>query len=156
MLEELRYAANWSAGQSTPLFSDKDLVGMSTRYPAQLAGLEDKIGSLAPGFYADILVLQSNEKNPYSAIVHARPSEVRLVVIGGEPVYGNPELMKDLVPKDQLQILAVCNERQSLYFGSETKLQGKIPETWNHVQDRLEQALHEWGTHLAPLAECPN
>ena len=156
MLEELRYAAIWNAGQAAAVFSNKELVRMTTQYPAQLAGLEDKIGSLAPGFYADVLVLQSNEKDAYAAIVHARPSDVELVIIGGDPVYGNPELMKGLVPKDQLEILAVCKVRQSFYFGSETRLQGTTPETWNHVRDRLEEGLQEWGTYLAPLDECPN
>jgi 5-methylthioadenosine/S-adenosylhomocysteine deaminase len=158
MLEELRYAANWNAGRPTPVFSNKELVRMATQYPAQLAGLEDKIGSLAAGFYADVLVLRSNQQDAYSSIVHAAPSDVELVIIGGEPVYGNPELMKELLPKDkgQLENLTVCKVRQALGFESEARLQGVIPEAWNHMRDRLDEGLQEWGTHLAPLDECPN
>lgn len=156
MLEELRFAANWNAGRPTPVFSNKDLVRMTTQYPAQLAGLADKIGSLAPGLYADLLVLQNGGQETYSAIVHAKLSDVELVIIGGEPVYGNPELMRKLIPKDQLEILTVCKSHQALNFESETRLQGTTLEPWNHTRDRLDEGLQQWGTHLASLDECPN
>lgn len=156
MLEELGFAANWNAGRPTPVFSNKELVRMTTQYPAQLGGLEDKIGSLAPGLYADILVLRSSGQEAYSAIVHAKPSDVELVIIGGEPVYGNPELMRALVPKHQLEILTICTIHKALDFESETRLQGTTPEPWNHIRDRLNEGLQEWGTLLAPLDKCPN
>jgi len=156
MLEELRFAANWNAGRAKPVFSSKELVRMTTQYPAQLAGLEDQIGSLAPGLYADILVLQSGGQEAYSAIVHAKLSDVAVVIIGGEPVYGNPELMRKLAPKDKLESLTVCKGHQALSFESETRLQGATAEPWNHTRDRLEEVLQQWGTHLAPLEECPN
>ena len=158
MLGELRYAAKWNAGQPTPVFSNKELVRMATQNPAHLAGVEDKVGSLAPGYYADILVLHGNENenDGYTTIVHATPSDVELVIIGGEPVYGKPEMMKELVPKHQLETIAICKVPKAVDFESEIRLQGTTPEPWNRTQNRLDEALQEWGTHLAPLDECPN
>lgn len=155
-LEELTYAATWNKGQFPPVFSNKELVRMTTQVPAQLAGLEDKIGEIAPGKYADVIVLRKKEVDPYDAIVHANPPDVELVIIDGGPVYGNPGLMKKLLPHEPLEMPAVCGVEKAIYFGSEAKTQGITPKSWKETTRVLDSALKEWGTSLAPLARCAN
>lgn len=53
MIQELKYAAAWNAKHTPKIFEDAELVRMATLYPAQLAGLSDKIGTLTRGRYAD-------------------------------------------------------------------------------------------------------
>ena len=155
-LAELNYATTWNEGQLPPVFSNKELVRMATQYPAQLAGLDDKIGVIAAGKYADVVVLKRKENDPYAAIVHAGPPDVELVIIDGGPVYGNPALMKKLLRKEPLEMLEVCGAEKAIYFGSEAKMQGITPKPWKETTRVLDTALKEWGTSLAPLAECAN
>lgn len=156
MLEELTFAATWNSGQTPRVLTNVQIVEMATEYPAQLAGLGDKIGRLATGYYADLVVLKKKEKDAYEAVVHASSEDVELVVVNGEPVYGTPEAMRNLLPGRQLDTLTVCGIPKAIYFGSETKLQGTTPKSWKQTVDGLNSALSEWGSRLAPLSECQN
>jgi hypothetical protein len=127
---------------------------MAPQYPAQLAGLDDKIGTLAADKYADILVLKKKEKDAYDSIVHANPPDVELVVIGGQAVYGNPGAMKKLLPHEHLEEFVVCGVEKAISFESEAKPQGLTPKPWKETTQALDAALREWGSSLAPLAEC--
>jgi 5-methylthioadenosine/S-adenosylhomocysteine deaminase len=156
MIEELEYAATWLASQSPPLFksdSDKELVKMATLYPAQLARVDKEIGSLSPGLYADLLLIRKDSDDPYQALLHATPNQVRLVVIGGVPVYGDPDLMKKLLPGRLLETVVVCGQSKALYI---EPING-IPETqksFKQISEELESKLSAWGTSLAELAPC--
>ncbi len=154
LLEELTYATAWNEGQAAPIFSNKELVRMATQYPAQLAGLDDKIGVIAAEKYADVIVLKRKEKDAYDAIVHANPPDVELVIIDGRPVYGNPKAMKKLLPHEKLELFPVCGTEKAISFESEAKTQGGPPKAWAETTRVLDSALREWGSSLAPLAEC--
>ena len=60
--------------------------------------VEDKIGAIRKGLYADLLVIRSKGKDPYQALLHSDPTDVRLVIVGGAPLYGDPDLMTRLLP----------------------------------------------------------
>lgn len=153
MLEELKYAATWNAAQYPPVFSANELANMATAIPAQLAAADKQIGSLARGMYADLLLIRRKETDPYQALVQAAPADVRLVVIGGVPVYGDPDLMEKLLPGGHLERLAVCGAPKLLHLVP----QSGIPETaktFRQISDQLESKLAEWGTSLAELAPC--
>jgi len=155
MLQELKYAATWNAGQSPPVFTDAELVQMATVNPAQLARVDTMIGSLKPQHFADLLVVKSRETDAYRALLHASPSDVRLVIIGGIPAYGDQELLEKL-PAGQLEALQVCGASKVLNFESESALQGSSPKTWKQTTEDLRHALNEGGLPLAQLTECPN
>jgi 5-methylthioadenosine/S-adenosylhomocysteine deaminase len=156
MLEELTYATTWNAGQPVAIFSNKELVRMATQYPAQLAGLDDKIGAIAAGKYADVIVLKRKEMDAYDAIGHANAQDVELVIIDGRVVYGNPSAMKKLMAHEKLELFSVCGTEKAISFESEAKAQGVSPKTWTETTRVLGAALREWGSTLAPLAECGN
>jgi cytosine/adenosine deaminase-related metal-dependent hydrolase len=156
MLQELLFAKTWSLGQAAPPLSSKELVRMATEYPAQLAGLAGNIGILKAERYADILVLQKKDSDPYDSIVHSNPEDVALVVIDGAPVYGNPELLKTLLPSEKLETLLVCGVEKGISFASESKLQEKAAKTWKQTTEELSLALRAWGTSLGPIADCVN
>jgi 5-methylthioadenosine/S-adenosylhomocysteine deaminase len=156
MLQELKYAATWNAGQSPPVFTDAELVQMATINPAKLAKLDAMIGSLTPNHFADLLVIKSRETDAYRALLHANPGDVALVVIGGMPVYGDSELMEKLAPLAELETLQVCGVPKALDFQSEKLLQGSNPKSWKQTTQDLNRALNEWGETLAHLTECPN
>jgi 5-methylthioadenosine/S-adenosylhomocysteine deaminase len=153
MLEELKYASTWNAAQYPQVFQNRDLVEMATQTPAQLGAAGDKIGTLAKGMYADLLLIRKNGTDAYQALLQANPADVRLVVIGGVPVYGDRELMEKLLPGRPLEELTVCGAPKRLYI----QPQPGIPETqksFRQISAELETALAAWGTSLAELAAC--
>ena len=156
VLQELKYATTWNAGQNPKIFTDAELVQMVTLIPAQLAKLDDKIGSLQAGYYADLLVVRSAEKDAYRALLHASPADVRLVTVGGSPVYGDDELMQKLAPHGQLQTLQVCDVAKSLDFETEVTAQGVAPTAWKQTMDDLTHELTRWDLPPPILTPCPN
>jgi 5-methylthioadenosine/S-adenosylhomocysteine deaminase len=153
MVEELKYAATWNASQTPPIFTDAELVAMATTIPAQLAGAETQIGTLAKDLYADLLLIRKNGTNPYQALLHSSPADVRLVVIGGVPIYGDRDLMERLLPGHHLETISVCGKSKTLFI----EFQKGIPETqksFQQITSELESKLEEWGVSVAQLATC--
>ena len=156
ILEELNYAAAWNAAQSPRVFTDAELVKMVTINPATLARLPDKIGSLQPDHFADLLVVRSQEKDGYRALLHASPTDIALVIIGGSPVYGDAEFMQQLAAPGHLEPLTVCGTTKVIDFDTEKSPMGKQQrKSWKATVDALTEALKPF--HLSPsdLIPCP-
>jgi 5-methylthioadenosine/S-adenosylhomocysteine deaminase len=156
MLEELKYAKGWNARQNPRVFEDADLVKMATIYPAQPAGLGDKIGSLWRGYFANLLVLRRKGAEPYAALLHGTPLDVRLVVVGGKPVYGDRDLMEKLLPGALLEPVSFCrkDEQKVLYLGIDATA-SPLRKTWKETTEQLDRALHQWNIRLAELVRIP-
>jgi cytosine/adenosine deaminase-related metal-dependent hydrolase len=154
VLEELNYAATWDAGHNPRIFTDAELVKMVTAYPAELAKLNDKIGTLEQHHLADLLIIQSEKTDAYHALVTANPSDVRLVVIGGDPVYGDEDLMRGLQPDGEFQPVQFCKTTKFLNLQSEKLLQSKPPKPWKDTVAVLRKTLQASGLSLAELTPC--
>ena len=153
LLEELKYAATWNASQFPPVFSNADLVNMATSIPAQLAGADTQSGRRAHGLYADLVVLKKTGSDPYLALLHASPGDIRLVMIGGVPVYGDPDLMDRLLNRHKLEPITVCGKQKALYI----EPQKGIPETqktFKEISEELAAKVEAWGASLSVLAPC--
>jgi hypothetical protein len=87
LLEELRIAS-----EQAPLTS-KALQSIVTRDAARLLRLTDY--GLVRGAHADLLVLPSGTR-----LERCRRAEVRLVMVGGIAVYGDPDLTHALAPPE--------------------------------------------------------
>lgn len=161
MLDELRYASIWDykTKATDELFSSSELIQMATSSAAELAGLKASLGTLAPGFYADILVIKPangtrrSSTEPNQMVLTSRPVDVQLVIIGGIPTYGDPGLMAQLLPGKQLEKVMICGAEKALYFGTDIA-EGITPRSWHDTEAALTQALLERGISLAPLGEC--
>jgi cytosine/adenosine deaminase-related metal-dependent hydrolase len=90
LLHELKIAQRSLDEQGCSL-PNADLVAMVTSRAADIAGLGDKLGRLAPGRPADLVVLRRGRDDPYDNVVDAYPSWVDLVMIGGDVIYGRPD-----------------------------------------------------------------
>jgi cytosine/adenosine deaminase-related metal-dependent hydrolase len=156
MLQELKFAATWNEGQYPKVFTDVELTQMATTNPAQLAGLSDKIGAIKAGYFADLLVLRQTGRDPYQSLLLAAPADVRLVLIGGQPVYGDEDLMRKLVPASELEALSVCGVTKALDLASEAATQGSPPRSWKETLSALNHALNEWGLGPVQPTACPN
>ena len=150
MLNELHYAAEWNHWQTPSVFDDSEVVRMGTTVPAELAGIDKKIGSITPQRYADLIVLRSKPGSAYHAVVQAGPADVKLVIVGGEPIYGDPTLMSKLLPGRALEMRTVCGEQRAFNLAD----QGS-GESLAATEQILIPQLQAHNTSLAPLQECP-
>jgi hypothetical protein len=77
--------------------ADRDLVGMVTRAPASIVKWGGLVGSLEAGKRADLIVVNaSSGADPYAGLIAARETDIRLVIVNGRPVVGEPGLMSPL------------------------------------------------------------
>ena len=157
LLAELNYAAAWNDTQTPHLFTDRELVAMATSTPADLIGDGDRLGALAPGHEADLLVIKpegDTKHDPYWTLTHATAAQVMLVMVSGEPLYGDPDVLEKTGPSRPSEKIEVCGTSKTLLF---TGLHGQVDaadETWARSTAILQTALRHYGRDLAPLAEC--
>jgi 5-methylthioadenosine/S-adenosylhomocysteine deaminase len=145
-LAELRYAKQVNREKLADYFSDKDLFEMSTSIPARIAKIDDKLGGVKKGLYADLFVLAGDVTQPYAAVTHANPEDVQLVLVGGVPLYGNQQLMNSFAVKTEG--VDVCGTKMYLNAGALTD--GPL----NDATKRLIDDLKRYNLDLGPLVEC--
>ena len=58
--------------------------------------IQQEVGSLEVGLHADLVLLGVDATDPYRSAIHAMPQDVRLVVLGGVPSYGDPAILGSL------------------------------------------------------------
>ena len=148
MLQEMGYAA-----RRYTYFSPETLVTMGTSVPAKLARLEAHIGSLAPGLQADLLVIRAKPgATPAQTVVGASPADIRLVVVGGAPVYGDRDLLQQLLPAGtKLDTLKVCGAEKAINLaGTYAASSG---QSFAEIEKKLDDALAKLGFSL-PAIEC--
>lgn len=92
-LAELRVARQWIAENEPGLFSERELVDAVTSVAASNMALDSEVGRIAVGLHADLLVLAVPPGEPYHSVIEARSGDVRLVMIGGVPTFGDPAIM---------------------------------------------------------------
>ena len=101
LLGELKVAWLYSQHVLNGLFTARDLVAMATRDAARILKWEGLLGTIAAGARADLLVIDGTAGDPYDALIHAKETDIRLVMINGVARYGVPALMAPLAPDDQ-------------------------------------------------------
>ncbi|HEX6464992.1 MAG TPA: amidohydrolase family protein [Vicinamibacterales bacterium] len=152
MLAELAYVdAMRTTHPQLVRFTNKELGDMATVHPARLARLDRAVGKLAFGYAADFVVMRRRtDDDAYAALVKQTPTDVRLVVIAGQPVYGEADLMKELVPNGPLETIDVCGQTRTL------NVQTGTPDhtAWATTESRLQAVLRTLDMTLAPLVEC--
>lgn len=166
MLAELTYVERLRQGAPFNALSEKDLVEMATINPARLAGLGDTIGRIAPAYMADLIVMRRRpwtastpptdaqlQALSYQALLMQTPADLKLVVIGGLPIFGEPALMGKLLTPAQMQMtetIAVCGE--SRVINARAGPYATIP--WSTTAQRLRDALASLRIEMADFVEC--
>lgn len=102
LLRELQCAKDLSNTYLGAEFSDYDLVGMVTWNAAFAARMDDVIGHLQAGLFADIAIFDGSVNSDFTAVVDAEAPDVVLVLKGGVPMYGDAPVMEALGAGDGL------------------------------------------------------
>jgi 5-methylthioadenosine/S-adenosylhomocysteine deaminase len=95
LLAELAVARRSLIEQGRPATA-RQLVRMVTVEAARVAGLGDRLGRLAAGRPADVLVLERRHPDPWESVAQSHPSQVDLVVLDGDVAYGRVDWVRRL------------------------------------------------------------
>lgn len=97
LLWELKTADQLNKSTSPRMFrSDRQLVELVTTNPAKILGWEDRVGKIKRGFYADLIVLDKLHSSGYRNLIEAREENIQLVMVEGDPIYGDEAWLKQL------------------------------------------------------------
>ena len=152
LLGELKVAWLWSHHVLHDLFSPRDLVAMVTRDAAAILKWQSALGTLEPGKHADLCVIDGVDGDPYEALIHARETQIRLVMIEGVPRYGVPDLMHALHADGEA--LRVGGQGRSLFLRDADGDPDVDAVSLSAATSALVQALHAL-PELARALETP-
>ena len=60
---------------------------------AKAVGAEKIVGQIAPGFRANLMVIPGGPEKPYKALLKSEASDIKLTVVDGRPMYGDPNIL---------------------------------------------------------------
>jgi len=91
-------------------------VEMVTTNPAKTLRWTQELGSIEPGKFADLLLITKHShpsaeglpNSPYRNLIDATEQDVRLVIVNGEPLCGDVDIMEKLKPGDYEVIRSVA------------------------------------------------
>ena len=145
MLDELKVAARWNRERLGGRLTDRQLVDMATSVAAHVVAIDDEVGAIRVGLRADLLVLGGDHDDALRAVVEADVRDVRLVLIGGVPLYGERRFMERFQARSDLEAVVLPGATKAL-----AKAGGIVV---SEIAARLQTALASEGASLAPLAE---
>jgi cytosine/adenosine deaminase-related metal-dependent hydrolase len=146
MLAEIQYAAKLNKTTLGGFFSHQQLFEMATSIPARIARIDDKVGTIQPGLFADLFLLRGDTTQPFDTLVQSKPQDVSLVIVNGVPIYGDATLMSKF--NVTTEPLPFCGETKNLNLG--VLPNGKL----SAVQQRLGQKMEVYKLKLAKVDPC--
>ncbi|HEX7600483.1 MAG TPA: amidohydrolase family protein, partial [Polyangiaceae bacterium] len=164
MLDELRFADKVDNAVFGDILTPQTLVQMATTHPAKALGLDAVIGSIAVGKKADLLVIDGDPLAPFDAVLVATPREVRLVMVGGVPLYGDLAL-KALGPASPgCEEVGVCTRCKFMCVATTGGLPtDKLAQTYADMEAALSKGMSDYDAlnltqwdfaPIAPLIKC--
>jgi len=146
MLAEIQYAAQLNKNKLNGFFSSQQLFEMATSIPAKIAHIDDKVGTIQPGLYADLFLLDGDPSRPFDTLVQSKPQDVSLVIVNGKPIYGDAKLMSKF--NVTTEPVPYCGETKNLNL--DVMPNGKLSD----VQHRLSQKMKTYNLKLAKVDPC--
>jgi 5-methylthioadenosine/S-adenosylhomocysteine deaminase len=96
LLWELKVADLYNINSLDKLFSNLELAEMVTLNPAEAIGVADQIGSIQVGLFADLVIFDNLDSDPYRNLIQCTEKNLNLSIIGGRPRYGKRRLLSQL------------------------------------------------------------
>jgi len=146
MLAEIKYAADLNKTSLGGFFSNRQLFEMATSIPARIAHVDDKVGTIQRGLFADLFLLHGDATQPFDSLVQSKPQDISLVVVNGVPIYGDATLMSKF--NVSTEPVPFCGETKNLNLG--VLPNGRL----SAVQQRLGQKMEAFKLKLANVDPC--
>lgn len=154
LLAELKVADRYDAEHFEDVLTDEYMFRMVTSNPADALGMQDKIGRIAVGLYADLVVVRGDVQHPYRALIDAQPQDVLGTFIGGEVLYGERRIFDALGKAGQYQVIPAdeaCGEERAIDVQTENSAVTGGRDTLEAIITTLET---DAGQEVLPLIEC--
>jgi cytosine/adenosine deaminase-related metal-dependent hydrolase len=165
LLDELRFADRVDDAEWGDLLNAQDLVEMVTVNAAAALGLSAAIGSIEVGKKADLMVIGGDAAAPWDALLAATPRDVRLVLVGGVPLYGDAALAAVGPAAPGCETIDACCHAKFLCVAESGGAAGsKLDQTLAQIRTALETGLADYDAldlsmwdfaPLTPLVSCP-
>lgn len=165
MLDALRDADQVDNTTWGNALSAYDLVQMATTQAARALALDDVLGSIGPGKKADLMVVDGSCSSPWSTLVAARPRNVRLVLVGGVALYGDPGLQAVAPAVPACETINVCGSQKfACVAESGGTTINKLGQTLAEITSALSTGLSDYDaldlsgwdfSPITPLVTCP-
>jgi hypothetical protein len=118
----------------------QQMVELVTRNAAHVLAADDLVGQVTPGHRANLMVIAGNPAKPYHSLVRAEPRDVKLTVVNGRPMYGDPGLMKRFPGMSGVERLRVGGRWKSLSIQLDAHGVPEGDKPCLQLLDELEQA----------------
>ena len=144
LLGELKVADQINENQFENYFSNFNLIEMVTKNPAHTLKWENFVGTISPDYYADLLIINDSHEDPYRALIDSIDSDVLLVIVDGDPLYGKKEWMELLKPGDYEEI--ECND---MIRAIDTTKDGVLmgDQKWFEIKTNLTTAMNSFSKY---------
>lgn len=165
MLDELRFADSVDNSVWGDQLTAQELFQMATINPARSLGLENVLGSIAVGKKADLMVIAGDASAPYDALLQARPRDVRLVLIGGVAMYGDPAVAALGAPTPGCETIDICGASKFVCVAQAGGTSAnKLGQTYSEIATALDSGLRAYDAldlsafdfaPITPVVRCP-
>ena len=102
--------------------------------------------ALAAGNVADLIVVRLTGDDAYWSLTHTAPQDLELVVIGGQAIYGDAVLMKQMGVTHG-EDFELCGAKKTILLTG---------TSFADTEKVLSHAMNQFGRTLAPISECGN
>jgi imidazolonepropionase-like amidohydrolase len=139
LLGELKVAFLYSQHLLDGNLTARDIVAMATCNAAHILKWRGKLGTIAAGARADLMAIGGATADPYDALIHAKETDIRLVMINGVARYGAPDLITSLAP--DAEEVKVGGKLRKLYLKQTTADPNVAALSLNKAIDTMSDAL---------------
>ncbi|MEC7170554.1 MAG: amidohydrolase family protein, partial [Candidatus Thermoplasmatota archaeon] len=101
-MHELKTADWWNRNVLENAFTDFELVQAISTNIVDAIGWSEYTGRIKAGLAADLVVLDTFVQDPYRNVILATDPDVRLVTVGGLPVYGDVDIMNLMTDEPEI------------------------------------------------------
>jgi cytosine/adenosine deaminase-related metal-dependent hydrolase len=151
LLGELKVADHVNQRLWHGVITDEELVAMVTINPAITFGWDKFVGSIEVGKYADLTVVAAQpDKTAYRSLIEAKPQDVLLVTISGDPLYGTPELMDGLGKAGDYEVIDACGFPRAI----DVTVDAKDVTAGSEPLATIESKLVAVNPRLTPVIDC--
>ena len=151
LLGELKVADRMNQKAWNGEISDEQLVEMVTINPAIAYGLDKFIGSIEVGKHADLLVVAKKRSvSAYRSLIEARPQDVLLVTISGDPLFGTLAMMEQLGKTGDFEVVDTCGSPRAIDMTVDAKDVKNASESLASIESKLAEV----NPKLTPVIDC--
>ena len=112
--------------------SSSDLFNMVTYNPAKALMLENRIGKIADGFSADIVIIDKKSENPYDDILSCNPENIIALWSRGTFIYGDECIFQKVSKQaDTIYSEFTINGRRKIIIGNPQSLLHSFVNTFD-------------------------